>query len=84
MNESSEESTGRISIQLPDICQELSRRLTDRQRQYIVKLGHITGRKILPIDLGLYRELMKMQLIEDKGRRVALTKLGSEVFQQIL
>lgn len=54
--------------------------LTDRQAQYIQKLGESTGREIVPIDLKLYRELMNLDLIVDKGRRLALTKLGKDVY----
>jgi len=60
-------------------------KLTARQREYIAKLGAITGREIVPIqDLSLYRELMKLELIVDKGRRLALSKLGHEVCQYLV
>jgi gamma-glutamylcyclotransferase (GGCT)/AIG2-like uncharacterized protein YtfP len=54
--------------------------LTERQKAYIQRLGSCTGREIVPIDLSLYRELMNLELIVDKGRRLALSKLGQEVF----
>jgi hypothetical protein len=54
--------------------------LTERQKTYICKLGASSGRDIVPINLDLYRELMSRGLIVDKGRRLALTKLGQEVF----
>lgn len=54
-----------------------------RQKEYIRKLGRSTGRDIVPIDLELYRELMKLGLIIDKGRRLALTPLGREVFRHL-
>ena len=57
--------------------------LTEKQVNYIKKLGASSGRDIVPIDLDLYRELMKMELIVDKGRRLALTKLGKEVFKYL-
>ena len=57
--------------------------LTDRQRTYVNKLGASSGREIIPIDLELYRELMKLDLIVDKGRRLALSQLGKEVFKYI-
>jgi len=57
--------------------------LTDRQRIYVAKLGASSGREIIPIDLDLYRELMKLDLIVDKGRRLALSQLGKEVFKYI-
>lgn len=57
----------------------LPSRLTERQKTYIAKLGGSSGRDIVPIDLALYRELMNLELIVDKGRRLALSKLGQEV-----
>ncbi|MCM2280448.1 MAG: gamma-glutamylcyclotransferase [Bdellovibrionaceae bacterium] len=54
-------------------------RLTERQRTYIRKLGQCSGRDIVPIDLALYRELMHLDLVVDKGRRLALTPLGQDV-----
>lgn len=57
----------------------LPTRLTERQRNYIRKLARCSGRDIVPIDLGLYRELMHLELVVDKGRRLALTPLGQEV-----
>lgn len=61
----------------------LTKDLTDRQRQYIRKLGASSGRDIVPINLDLYRELMGKGLIVDKGRRLALTRLGQEVFRYL-
>lgn len=55
--------------------------LTERQKTYIQKLGASTGRDIVPINLDLYRELLNKGLIVDKGRRLALTRLGQEVFR---
>ncbi len=57
--------------------------LTVNQRTYIQKLGRSTGRDIVPINLDLYRELMNKGLIVDKGRRLALTSLGQEVFRYL-
>jgi gamma-glutamylcyclotransferase (GGCT)/AIG2-like uncharacterized protein YtfP len=57
--------------------------LTPNQRHYIQKLGRSTGRDIVPINLDLYRELMNKGLIVDKGRRLALTSLGQEVFRYL-
>ena len=57
--------------------------LTDRQRAYIKRLGQSTGREIIPIDLPLYRELMNLEMVVDKGRRLALSKTGNEVFRYI-
>jgi gamma-glutamylcyclotransferase (GGCT)/AIG2-like uncharacterized protein YtfP len=61
----------------------LTEKLTDRQRQYILRLGNSTGREIVPIDLSLYRELMNLEMIVDKGRRLALSKTGHEVFRYL-
>ncbi|MBC7370699.1 MAG: gamma-glutamylcyclotransferase [Bdellovibrionaceae bacterium] len=61
----------------------LTDKLTERQKCYISKLGGSTGREIVPIDLQLYRELMNLELIVDKGRRLALSKLGHEVFKHL-
>lgn len=61
----------------------LTETLTERQISYVKKLGSTTGRDIVPIDLDLYRELMKLDLIVDKGRRLALTKLGKEVYRYL-
>jgi len=58
----------------------LTESLTKNQRTYVQKLGRSTGRDIVPINLDLYRELMNKGLIVDKGRRLALTALGQEVF----
>ncbi len=57
--------------------------LTERQRTYIQRLGNSTGREIVPIDLPLYRELMNLEMIVDKGRRLALSKTGQEVFRYL-
>ena len=58
--------------------------LTDRQKLYIRKLGAATGREIVPInDLSLYRELMNLELIVDKGRRLALSHFGKEVYRYL-
>lgn len=61
----------------------LPMRLTEKQKTYIHKLGQCSGRDIVPIDLSLYRELMNLELVIDKGRRIALTKLGQEVYRHI-
>lgn len=59
----------------------LTQSLSEKQRNYILRLGSSSGREIVPIDLGLYRELMNLELIVDKGRRLALSKLGNEVYR---
>lgn len=61
----------------------LTSKLTERQITYIQKLGKSTGREIVPIDLNLYRELMNLELIVDKGRRLALSKFGQEVYRHL-
>lgn len=61
----------------------LPQKLTEKQKSYISKLGGSTGRDIVPIDLQLYRELMNLELIVDKGRRLALSKLGHEVYRYL-
>lgn len=59
--------------------------LTEKQVGYILKLGAVKGRDIVPInDLSLYRELMKLELIVDKGRRLALSSLGKEVYNHLV
>lgn len=58
--------------------------LTDAQRKYVLKLGAARARDIVLIDdLTLYREMIKKDLIVDKGRRVALSRLGKEIYQVI-
>ena len=62
----------------------LTDKLTERQKNYICRLASISGREIVPInDLSLYRELMNLELIVDKGRRLALSKLGHEVHRYL-
>lgn len=58
-------------------------KLTDKQKSYVLKLGASSGREIAPIDLNLYRELMSLELIIDKGRRLALSRLGQEIYHQL-
>lgn len=59
--------------------------LSEKQVSYILKLGAVKGRDIVPInDLTLYRELMKLELIVDKGRRLALSSLGKEVYNHLV
>jgi gamma-glutamylcyclotransferase (GGCT)/AIG2-like uncharacterized protein YtfP len=61
----------------------LPQRLSERQATYIRKLGSANGRESVRIDLELYRELIKLDLIIDKGRRIALTKLGKDVLRYL-
>ncbi len=65
--------------QFKESHQTLLDRLTERQKTYIQKLSQAKGREIVPVDMALYRELMSLELIVDKGRRLALTSLGQEV-----
>ena len=59
--------------------------LSDKQKMYVMKLGAVKGRDIVPInDLTLYRELMKLELIVDKGRRLALSSLGKDVYNHFI
>lgn len=63
----------------------LPMQLSERQKTYVLKLGAVKGRDIVPItDLSLYRELMKLELIVDKGRRLALSSLGKEVYNHLV
>jgi hypothetical protein len=63
----------------------LPEQLTERQKTYVLKLGSAKGRDIVPInDLALYRELIKLDLIVDKGRRLALSLLGKEVYNHLV
>lgn len=61
----------------------MTEKLKDREKEYIRKLGNSSGRDIVPIQLELYRGLMNMGIIVDKGRRLALSKLGQEVFRYL-
>lgn len=59
-------------------------RLSERQKEYLRKLAGASGREIVPInDLSLYRELMNLELIVDKGRRLALSRFGQEVVRYL-
>lgn len=61
----------------------ITEKLTEKQRNYILRLGGSSGREIVPIDMGMYRELMSLELIVDKGRRLALSKLGLEIYRML-
>lgn len=61
----------------------LTERLSEKQKNYVLKLGASSGREIIPIDMGLYRELMSLELIVDKGRRLALSRLGQELYRHL-
>jgi gamma-glutamylcyclotransferase (GGCT)/AIG2-like uncharacterized protein YtfP len=61
----------------------LSNQLSDSQKRYILKLGASSGRDIVPINLDIYRDLLNKGLIVDKGRRLALTNLGFDVYKYL-
>lgn len=63
--------------------EKLKTDLTEKQKDYILRLGRVSGREIIPIDLPLYRELMNLEIIVDKGRRLALSKLGHEIYRYL-
>lgn len=75
--------TGGNWIKSLEVDKPLTAQLTERQVTYIQKLGKCSGRDIVPIDLPLYRELMNLELIVDKGRRLALSKTGQEVYRYL-
>lgn len=62
----------------------LTEKLTEKQRNYVLKLGGSSGREIIPIDMNLYRELLSLEIIVDKGRRLALSKLGVELYKMLV
>lgn len=58
--------------------------LTEKQKEILRQLGNVKGRDVVLVkDLTLYRDLMKLELIVDKGRRLALSPLGKDVFQYL-
>jgi gamma-glutamylcyclotransferase (GGCT)/AIG2-like uncharacterized protein YtfP len=61
----------------------VTEKLKEKEKEYIRKLGNSSGRDIVPIQLELYRGLMNLGMIVDKGRRLALSKLGQEVFRYL-
>jgi hypothetical protein len=61
----------------------LTEKLTQKQIGYIQRLGRVAGREIIPVELPIYRELMNLEIIVDKGRRLALSKFGHEVFRYL-
>ena len=54
-------------------------RLTEKQVSYLRQLDQAQGRDTLPISMNLYQELLNLELIADRGRRLALTPLGKEM-----
>lgn len=63
----------------PDLVSTLS----DSQKIYLSRLGASKGKEGVPSDLTVYRELLKLDLIVDRGRRVGLSKLGKEVVKYL-
>lgn len=61
----------------------LSEQLTDKQKNYVLRLGASSSREIVPIDMVLYRQLMSLELIVDKGRRLALSSFGQELYRHL-
>lgn len=57
--------------------------LTERQATYLKRLGASSGRDIVPINLDLYQELLKLGMVIDKGRRLALSFRGKEVVSHL-
>lgn len=57
--------------------------LSEAQVNYLKELGQSSGRDIVPVKLELYRELMNLGLIVDKGRRLALSRLGKELYRYL-
>lgn len=53
--------------------------LTERHKGYIKKLAESDRRETIVYPLDVCRDLERMQIIVDKGRRFALTNLGKEV-----
>ena len=62
-------------VQAPPLTEQLEGRHLD----YLKKLSNAEGRELVPFKLDVYRALMSMELIKDKGRRPALTSLGQEI-----
>jgi gamma-glutamylcyclotransferase (GGCT)/AIG2-like uncharacterized protein YtfP len=59
----------------------LTQHLETRHLDYLKKLSQARGRELVPYKLDVYRTLMSLELIKDKGRRPALTRLGQEISQ---
>ncbi len=58
--------------------------LSEKQKDIVRQLGNVKGRDVVLVkDLTLYRDLMKLELIVDKGRRLALSPLGKDVFKYL-
>lgn len=57
----------------------LVRSLEPQHLDYIRKLSSAKGRELVPYKLDVYRTLMSLEIIKDKGRRPALTSLGQEI-----
>lgn len=73
--------TGQTQSAGENSLESLTAKLSLEQVLYLRKLSSATGRQVVPINLRLYRELLNLELIVDKGRRLALSKLGHEVIR---
>ncbi|MFK8137807.1 MAG: gamma-glutamylcyclotransferase family protein [Bdellovibrionales bacterium] len=60
----------------------LNERFNEDQILYIEKIGKTTGREVIPYT-PMTRDLEKMGIVIDKGRRPALTNLGKEYFKYL-
>ena len=85
LNSKCEKIPGGVWKEMMKMNPPMTEQLSDRQKTYVMKLGAAKARDIIPInDLTLYRELMKLELIVDKGRRLALSSLGKEVYKHLI
>lgn len=66
-----------------DSADRVQDQLTPEQIHYMRKLASIKGRQSHPYDLKTARELMKLEIVVDKGRRLALTRLGKDVLRYL-
>lgn len=64
-------------------CPSVVSTLTERHKGYIKKLAESNRRDTIVYPLDVCRDLERMQIIVDKGRRFALTNLGKEIIRYI-
>lgn len=57
--------------------------LTEGQIEYMKHLSSIKGRQTHRYNLDLCRQLMKLEMVVDKGRRFSLTRLGKDVLRYL-
>lgn len=60
----------------------LTERFKQEELEYIYKLGNTTGREVIPYT-PLTRDMEKMGIVVDKGRRPALTAYGKEIYKYL-